>query len=502
MNDIITTVIFILVFFNIKISHKTHLSAYSIYIYYVRSIVLKILVAIANHGVKNKKYADRLINEYRTMSHDVDIVILSNISKDMGDDIEVRVGLPSKNPWSLPFGHKQLFADRLDDYDLFIYSEDDTLITEKNIDNFLQATKILPENEIAGFLRFEEDTEGGRYCSSVHSGYYWHANSVKTIDGYTFAYYNNLHAACYILTRDQLKKCIVSGNFLVEPYEAEYDMLCTAATDPYTRCGFTKVVCISHIEDFLLHHLPNVYCGKLGCTIDELKLQLAALMKAKDSAYTDRLFTVKKNLIKINWDKLYYERPDQTLIDMVPAGATSVLSIGCGWGVLEKALIDKGKKVTAVPLDLIIAESAKMRGIEVLSPNFESAFKELNGKRFDCVLFSNILHHLEQPDLILKKVQPFLKDDGVIIGIEPNYKRINTKKKLKVNGYKTGMGYKELLMHLAGIGNLKKWFRQSELKPVKIVYRFLDKWRFFDRIPLNMIKNITASYFIYICKKK
>ena len=69
---------------------------------------MKILVVIANYGLKNQAYLKTLINEYKSMSYDVDIVILSNVPKELGSGIEVRVGLPAKNPWSLPFGHKEL----------------------------------------------------------------------------------------------------------------------------------------------------------------------------------------------------------------------------------------------------------------------------------------------------------------------------------------------------------------------------------------------------------
>ena len=107
---------------------------------------MRILVAIANYGSKNLEFLDAVIREYRSMPHDVNIVVLSNIPKDLGSDVEVIIGLPTKDPWSLPFGHKKIFAERLGQYDLFIYSEDDILITQKNIESFLRQTKALPED--------------------------------------------------------------------------------------------------------------------------------------------------------------------------------------------------------------------------------------------------------------------------------------------------------------------------------------------------------------------
>ena len=41
----------------------------------------RILVAIASYGTGNDVYLRQLIEEYRSMSFDIDIVILSNIEK-------------------------------------------------------------------------------------------------------------------------------------------------------------------------------------------------------------------------------------------------------------------------------------------------------------------------------------------------------------------------------------------------------------------------------------
>ena len=102
------------------------------------SAQLRILVVLASYGTSNDRYLLRLIEEYRSMSFDVDIVILSNLKKQPAPDIEVLVGLPSRDPWSLPFRHKKVFADRIEHYDLFVYSEDDILITERNLRAFLE----------------------------------------------------------------------------------------------------------------------------------------------------------------------------------------------------------------------------------------------------------------------------------------------------------------------------------------------------------------------------
>src|SRR5579863_512939 len=133
---------------------------------------MKVLAVIESYGTGNDPYLLRLVEEYRSMSFDVHIVVISNLSKCVADGVEVIAVPRRKNPWTwhgtfqgtrnllrlrqeyrdwvrhldLPFAHKQIFADRLNEYDLFLYSEDDTLVTERNLRAFLSVSAALPDN--------------------------------------------------------------------------------------------------------------------------------------------------------------------------------------------------------------------------------------------------------------------------------------------------------------------------------------------------------------------
>ena len=293
----------------------------------------RVLMAIASHGRKNEPFLTRVIAEYRSMPYPVDIVVLSDTAKNPGQNVEVRVGLPDRNPWSLPFGHKRLFAERVDDYDLFIYSEDDILITQRNVEAFLTASKTLPEDMIAGFVHAETDDDGGLYFDPVHSHFHWDPASVRTIEGDSFAYYTNEHSACYLLTRDHLKRAIHSGGFLVAPHENRYDMLCAAATDPYTQCGFRKMVCLSRLTDFTVYHLPNnKYAVRPYRASSVFYRQIEALLDLqKNGRPGGLLFDPETKLLNAGWSKDYYEGVRNDVLSFVPPAAKNVLSIGCGW---------------------------------------------------------------------------------------------------------------------------------------------------------------------------
>ena len=100
----------------------------------------------------------------------------------------------------------------------------------------------LGQDEIAGYLRYELCQDGTVSLPDVHGTFYWKPQSVRRRGSYTVAEFTNEHAAFYVLTQAQLKRAIDSGGYLQGPYEGRYDMLCTAATDPYTSCGLRKVV--------------------------------------------------------------------------------------------------------------------------------------------------------------------------------------------------------------------------------------------------------------------
>jgi 2-polyprenyl-3-methyl-5-hydroxy-6-metoxy-1,4-benzoquinol methylase len=433
---------------------------------------IKIFVAIASYGIANNHYLSKLIEEYRSMPYSMSIVVLSNIPKDLGGDVEVIVGLPNKNPWSLPFGHKRLFVDRLDQYDLFIYSEDDTLLTQKNVEAFLKVAPELADDELAGFLRFERAHDGNLSYPDVHWSYHWETQSVRLRGEYTFAFFTNEHAAAYILTRGQLQRAVSSGGFLVEPHQGKYDLLCTAATDPYTQCGFTKLICISHLSDFLIHHLPNKYVGKLGLEASEFMYQIGALLRtAARQEAPSSLLGMHPECRVSHFRKSYYEAIRLDLLSLVPAEVDTLLSIGCGWGATEERLAQSGKKVVAIALDSVISACARARGVTIVDGDLNTALAQLSEERFDCLLISNVLHLVPAPGEFLALFFPLLSSKATIITAVPNLARLPEQwRKLRgAESYKFLGDYAKSGVHFTSHRTMRKWLRHAGFRADRFV---------------------------------
>lgn len=457
---------------------------------------MKVLVGIASYGIKNDRYLSLLIDEYKSMKYDVDVVIFSNIPRPLDKCKEVIVGLPSENPWSLPFAHKKIFAERADVYDIFIYTENDILIKERNIEAFLRVTSILPDDEIGGFMRYEINSSNQKNYLDVHGSFHWDPKSVKTIGDHTFAHFTNEHSGCYMLMKEQLKRAIASGGFLTPPHEGKYDLLCSAATDPYTQCGFTKVICISHFADFEIHHLPNAYVGEAGINQREFNRQLLALREvAEGKRPRVEMFEQMRDRHSSKQGKWYYELCNNTVLSLMPQNTKSVLSIGCGSAETESQIVGKGIECLCTPLDNVIGSVAEMKGVKTLSPDIDDALNGLSDRRFDCILMLMILQHADDPSKLLMRFSRLLSPRGVIIGTISNqdyvedllpmrYKtgtgsdrvrsyhlRDTVESGLKILGRRI-MGYlpRKSKSNMISKNNLKMWLMDSGIKAIRIDY--------------------------------
>ena len=441
------------------------------------------------------------------MSFEVDIVVLSNIAKQVAPSVEVVVvDLKGKNPWSLPFPHKQIFADRKNDYDLFLYSEDDTLVTEKNILAFLELSAALPEGEVPGFLRFEQGADGSVNFPEIHGRFHWDPLSVRRRGAYTLAFFTNEHAACYLLNRQQLHRAIASGGFLVGPHQGNYDLLCTAATDPYTQCGTQKLICISRIDEFMIRHLPNKYVGtSFGIDQLELERQLAALMRVDSNGNRPvMLFQTETKLRGGAYSKSYYEPVREELLTVIPMGARSVLSIGCGAGATEEALIKKGIRVVGVPLDAVISGAAAEKGIEIVAGDFDQAHRKLAAERFDVLLLSNVLHLVPDPAKILKTFGDLLTRGGTVIVSTPNLKSAaNLWRRLRQHERSAALdGYRISGVHKTSPAVIRNWLRSAGMKPGKSINILPASRETFSRYTLGLAEAFLSSEFIAVARKE
>lgn len=229
---------------------------------------MKIKVAIANFGTRQLEYTHKVINEFNSFKkHSVDLTVYTTVPLDYNHKL-----YPESIGNSLPFSCREDMAASANDYDLFIYNENDMLITEDNIDAFIEHSNTLQEGLVSGYIRYEVLSD---VKILLDPNPHWGAiTSNKTETSFEI---NNKHQGCWILLQKDFKAAINSGKFLCEAHSGPYGFLEQGASDVYTQCGLNKVFPLNYdlCERLLIHHLPNKYIKydewlKYGITLKTL----------------------------------------------------------------------------------------------------------------------------------------------------------------------------------------------------------------------------------------
>jgi len=251
-------------------------------------IEIKLMVCIADYKLSHRNYLWVLFYEFNKMypSYKVDIYVnLTDplLIPEMGDYLppfdNVRIFEfyhDESIGYDLTFYHRQLMIDKQDDYDLFLYTENDVLYTKDNIDAFVGESNILPDDYIPGFMYYEKKPkpDNNKYLISFSSD--WHPQGICNgisgrggeqrliINEKSYGTVYNVCQGSYLLTRKQLKKVISYGSYHVTPHghwdgPQPYGVPETAAAIPYSSSGMKKVIPLDRLDSFLIPHLRNYY---------------------------------------------------------------------------------------------------------------------------------------------------------------------------------------------------------------------------------------------------
>jgi SAM-dependent methyltransferase len=350
----------------------------------------------------------------------------------------------------------------------------------------------------------EDCPDGSLNFPGVHKHFAWDPKSVVMRGPYTCAYFTNEHSASYVVTQERLRRAIASGGFVVPPHEGKYNFVCSAATDIYTQCGFRKLICISHLEDFTIRHLPNKYVGRAGIGGQELERQIDALLRIHASGAPQHPLVTATRLQEGLFSKSYYEPRRDDLIGLIPATAAKILSVGCGYGETEAALVQKGIGVTAIPLDGVIAGAAQSRGVEVVNGELASVLAGLKHGKFDCALMTNLLHLVADPVSLLMGVSAVMADGARLVITVPNHsyapimiRRLCNDHKLRHLGVYSKSG-----VHLTTGKIMAAWIHRAGLRLERTINVIAPRHRVAQRYGLGLFDRVLAEEIVVLAGTK
>ena len=393
---------------------------------------MRVLVCISNYGDHQLEYLQQVVQEYSLMASSgfsIDLIVDSTVELDFSSvsdilNIVQHIYSPQTGK-ALVFAHRSHVIDQKDGYDLFIYTENDILITRKNITAYLSITKDIPENYITGFLRYERKKDDGQaYLIDAHPNWPIILENTITINGIDYIALVNAHHGGWILTKKQLRHVLNSGGFTTVPHKSKritqaYDTLESGATDVYTQCGFVqKILPINKLQALMVHHLPDKYVNSGGIwdrpgplTLDRLKafanprgksirinnINSEAIIRAAVKAIEDgRIFQAQRILrqgVRYCPQSQELSAAYNLLTKKLPIGKVSSTNKGSRGGDFLYLGLSPGENFGwGVCSNYLIKELAQKRSVRVLDEeNSSSKNKNLPGKLFKTLLNINFV---------------------------------------------------------------------------------------------------------------
>jgi ubiquinone/menaquinone biosynthesis C-methylase UbiE len=115
----------------------------------------------------------------------------------------------------------------------------------------------------------------------------------------------------------------------------------------------------------------------------------------------------------------------ESLVGDLPAGS-KVLDIGCGRGVMLRALLDLGHEAYGVEIAAEAASGADPRAQITIAPELSQAGYDDN--TFDAVILWHVLEHLPHPEQTLAEIRRILRPGGRLILAVPNFGSLQSRR--------------------------------------------------------------------------
>lgn len=119
-----------------------------------------------------------------------------------------------------------------------------------------------------------------------------------------------------------------------------------------------------------------------------------------------------------------YVGPRPDILRLIPMLRNQkILDVGCSVGTLGASLKQRDNAfVVGIEADKAMAEQAETMLDRVICGDVETLMYDalFETAYFNCIIFADVLEHLKDPWTTLRRLVPFLRDDGTVVASIPN----------------------------------------------------------------------------------
>ena len=134
-------------------------------------------------------------------------------------------------------------------------------------------------------------------------------------------------------------------------------------------------------------------------------------------------------------DSSYFAGERREMLPFVPAEARTILDVGCATGCFGQALkTSRTLEVWGIELMPAAAAVAQTKLDHVVEGTYDAALPQLPKRYFDCLIFNDVLEHMENPYRALDLAHTVLAPNGVVVASLPNIRYLPVLRELVWNG--------------------------------------------------------------------
>jgi 2-polyprenyl-3-methyl-5-hydroxy-6-metoxy-1,4-benzoquinol methylase len=118
----------------------------------------------------------------------------------------------------------------------------------------------------------------------------------------------------------------------------------------------------------------------------------------------------------------YYSQNRPEMRSLIPPSTKSLLDVGCGAGSFGEAIRAERPELSLSGIELFEDQAARARKHygEVWSGDVHDVLQQLHARRFDLIVFNDLLEHLIDPAKVLRQCRELLSTEGKVLASIPN----------------------------------------------------------------------------------
>jgi 2-polyprenyl-3-methyl-5-hydroxy-6-metoxy-1,4-benzoquinol methylase len=133
----------------------------------------------------------------------------------------------------------------------------------------------------------------------------------------------------------------------------------------------------------------------------------------------------------------YYDNERREVAMLVPPDARRILDVGCGRGMLGTVLKElvPGRHVTGIEVAPAVARDAARILDRVITGDIQTLDPAALADTFDCIVCADVLEHLLDPVLALRRLHEHLAPSGLLVCSIPNIRHYTAIMRLVQRGW-------------------------------------------------------------------